>query len=245
MNPQFCVIIPARLASTRLPDKVLLDIVGKPLLQHVYEAAVASDADRVVIATDSVQVQDAAGAFSAECIMTSAEHASGTDRLAEAVGILDLPAESIVVNVQGDEYGLPPELVNQLAGLLRDNPASPMATLCERISRTEDRDNPDVVKVVADRSGTALYFSRAAIPWQKQGEAQSTFRHIGMYAYRVDFLKEFARLPVCELERQESLEQLRALYYGYSILVDEACADAGIGIDTESDLALARDLAGR
>ena len=243
MNPDFCVIIPARLESSRLPGKVLLDIAGKTLVQHVYEAAVRSRADRVVIATDSPQVQAVADTFSAECIMTSPAHNSGTDRLAEAIAHLRLPGDSIVVNVQGDEYGLPPELINQLAALLQDNPDCSMATLCERITQTEEKEDPAIVKVVFDHNRKAIYFSRYGIPWIKQGSPETAYRHIGLYAYRAEFLKIFSGLPVCDLERQESLEQLRALYYGHAILVDEACTRAGIGIDTEKDLAYARTIA--
>lgn len=244
MTSPFCVIIPARLGSTRLPEKVLLDIAGKSLLQHVYEAAARSHADRVIIAADHQRVLEAAGAFSAECVMTSPSHNSGTDRLAEAVAVLQLPADSIIVNVQADEYALPPELINQLAALLQGNPDCPMATLCEPITEKEDREDSAIVKVVFNHAGKAIYFSRYGIPWVKQGAAQTAYRHIGLYAYRGEFLQTFTGLPVCELERQESLEQLRALYYGYSILVGEACASSGIGIDTEKDLERARAIAG-
>lgn len=245
MTSGFCVIIPARLGSTRLPGKVLLDIAGKPLIQHVYESAIRSEADRVVIATDNPKVRAAADGFSAECVMTSPAHISGTDRLAEAVAILRLPGDSIVVNVQGDEYGLPPSLINQLAALLQENPDTSMATLCERITDREDRDNPAVVKVVFDQNSKAIYFSRHGIPWTREGAPDTAYRHIGLYAYRSGFLETFTALPACDLERQESLEQLRVLYYGHDILVAEACTGAGIGIDTEKDLERARSLADR
>lgn len=243
MNSPFCVIIPARLGSTRLPDKVLLDIAGKPLIQHVYESAVRSDAGRVIIATDDRRICEVAESFSAECVLTSASHNSGTDRLAEAAGLLQIPDDSIIINVQGDEFGLPPALINQLAALLKNNPGSPVATLCEPVTEAGDREDPAIVKVVFDHEKKALYFSRYGIPWEKQGVPANAYRHIGLYAYRKEFLETFYTLPVCELERQESLEQLRVLYYGYSIVVEVACTGSGIGIDTEKDLARARALA--
>jgi len=236
----FKVIIPARLGSTRLPGKMLLEIGGKPLLQHVYTAACKSNADQVLIATDDQQICNTAKAFGAECVMTSAAHTSGTDRLAEAVEKLGLPDETIIVNVQGDEMGMPAELINQVATLLINNPAEKMATLCEEISDEKEINNPNVVKVVFNKNHAAIYFSRLPVPWHKQGLAQQYFRHIGLYAYRAGFLKEYSRLPPCELEQKESLEQLRALYHGISILVEEGRSSSGIGIDTEDDLNRAR-----
>ncbi len=242
MTEGFYVIIPARLGSTRLPGKVLEDIAGKPLLQHVYESACNSEAEHVAIATDDDQVFSIAKSFDAECIMTSSQHASGTDRLAEAARLLDLPANQVVVNIQGDEMGLPPQLINQLANLLTDYPDAQMATLCERIVDARAIDDPNVVKVVFNKNKKALYFSRSPIPWKKPEANMPFYRHIGMYAYRAGFLQEFAALPKCELEVQESLEQLRALFHGASILIEEACADAGIGIDTKEDLERARKI---
>ena len=240
MTVPFTVIIPARMASTRLPGKMLLDIGGKPLLQHVYEAASRSEATNVIIATDNKQILDVANTFKAECMMTSVDHTSGTDRLAEAVGKLELPDDAIVVNVQGDEVGMPAQLINQVAALLASNPAGQMATLCECIADQDEIDNPNVVKVVFNENKAAIYFSRLPVPWHKADVPKKYYRHIGIYAYRAGFLKTFSHWPKCAIEQAESLEQLRALYHGATILVETACAQSGIGIDTESDLERAR-----
>ena len=240
MTEPFIVIIPARLASTRLPGKVLLDIAHKPLIQHVHIAACQSNANKVLIATDSRQVFDAVVAFGAECIMTSPEHGSGTDRLAEVVVKLGLADDDVIVNLQGDEIGMPPQLVNQVAALLLNNPSAQMATLCEPVREVSDITDPNVVKVVVDKNNKAMYFSRSPIPWSKKGTAMDYFRHIGLYAYRAGFLSEFSQMPKCPLEQSESLEQLRALYHGKDILVEEACVPCGIGIDTGEDLERAR-----
>ena len=240
MTGSFTVVIPARLASTRLPGKVLLDIAGKPLLQHVYSSACGSKAGKILIATDSSEVFDTAVSFGADCIMTSPDHSSGTDRLAEAVTILDLADDAVVVNLQGDEFGMPPQLIDQVAGMLLENPTVPMATLCEPLRESSDITNPNIVKVVFDDNNRAMYFSRAPIPWNNKGTVTGCFRHIGIYAYRAGFISEFSRMPKCRLEQSESLEQLRALYNGVIILVNEACMPSGLGIDTEEDLNLAR-----
>ena len=242
MTEDFNVVIPARLGSTRLPGKVLQDIAGKPLLQHVYESACKSRAAKVSIATDNDQVLSVVESFGAECIMTSPQHASGTDRLAETVKLLGLPADRVIVNVQGDEMGLPPQLINQVADLLIDFPDAQIATLCERIVDARAIDDPNVVKVVFNKDKEALYFSRSPIPWKKPATNMPYYRHIGIYAYRAGFLKAFTALPKCKLEEQESLEQLRALYHGMSILIEEACEEAGIGIDTLEDLDRARKI---
>ena len=240
MTKSFIVIIPARLASTRLPGKVLLEIAAKPLLQHVYITACQSKARKVLIATDSRQVFDAAVAFGAECIMTSPDHGSGTDRLAEVVTLQDLADDDVVVNLQGDEIGMPAQLVNQVAELLLNNPSAQMATLCEPVRENSEVTDPNVVKVVVDINNRAMYFSRAPIPWSKEGSAKGYFRHIGLYAYHAGFLSEFSQMPKCPLEQSESLEQLRALYHGAEILVEQACMPCGIGIDTGEDLERAR-----
>ena len=242
MSAAFKVIIPARLGSTRLPAKMLADIAGQPLIQHVYAAACRSQAQEVLIATDDETIHAVVSGFGANVIMTSAAHQSGTDRLAEVAEILEWPDELIVVNVQGDEMGLPPGLINQVAGILASDDNAHMATLCERITSEDDVSNPNVVKVVATGNRHALYFSRAPIPWHKADQPQSYFRHIGIYAYRVGFLKTYSRLPRCALEQKESLEQLRALDYGATILIEEACQPPGIGIDTTDDLERAREL---
>jgi len=243
---KFHIIIPARYASTRLPGKPLLEINNKSLIQHVYESACQCAAENIYIATDDSRIKDKAESFGAEVIMTATDHISGTDRLAEVASILQLNDEEIIVNLQGDEIGVPAELVHQVANNLNDHPDHRIATICERIDNEKDINDPNVVKVVFDQNNTALYFSRATIPYtmkgQEQGheQRQSYFKHIGLYAYRVAYLKKFSATSVCDLERCESLEQLRALYTGEKIYLEEACTSAGIGIDTEEDLFRAR-----
>ncbi|MFB3091455.1 MAG: 3-deoxy-manno-octulosonate cytidylyltransferase, partial [Gammaproteobacteria bacterium] len=203
-------------------------------------------AENIYIATDDSRIKDKAESFGAEVIMTATDHISGTDRLAEVASILQLNDEEIIVNLQGDEIGVPAELVHQVANNLNDHSDHRIATICERIDNEKDINDPNVVKVVFDQNNTALYFSRATIPYtmkgQEQGheQRQSYFKHIGLYAYRVAYLKKFSATPVCNLERCESLEQLRALYTGEKIYLEEACTSAGIGIDTEEDLFRAR-----
>jgi 3-deoxy-manno-octulosonate cytidylyltransferase (CMP-KDO synthetase) len=237
----FNIIIPARYASTRLPGKSLLEIKGKPLIQHVFETAKNTQAKNIVIATDHDEIANVAKSFGAAVVMTSAEHQSGTDRIAEVVKILQLADDEIVVNVQGDEYGLPVSLVEQVASNLFNNPEKQMATLCEAITTIEDYTNPNIVKVVFDKNNTALYFSRSPIPADRSGGLpKETYRHIGLYAYRAGYLQEFTELPACELEKTEALEQLRVLHNGGKIHVEVAVDEAGLGIDTAEDLALAR-----
>lgn len=248
----FKVIIPARYGSTRLPGKALIDLAGKPLIQHVYERVRDCGAHSPIIATDDERIESAARRFGAQVFMTSPHHASGTDRIAEVVDRIREPDDAIVVNVQGDEPLIPGALVMQVAGLLETDPQASMATLCERIGEPRDVFDPNVVKVVMDRDGRALYFSRAPIPWDRGAfsggaatawpTAQDYYRHLGIYAYRAGFLKTFAALPPCQIERTEALEQLRALHYGARILVAEACAPSGFGVDTPADLDRARQL---
>lgn len=243
----FTVIIPARLQSTRLPRKVLLDIAGKPMLQRVHERALASGAARVVIATDDSEVEAVASGFCSEVLMTSPTHRSGSDRLAEAVAQLGLADDAIVVNVQGDEPMLPAALIRQVAGLLSDAPAASIATLWEAIADTETLFDPSAVKLVTDADGYALYFSRAPIPWHRDAFAAGApaqlptgvdyKRHLGIYAYRVAYLKVFAAATPATLEQTESLEQLRALAMGQRIIAARASEKAGLGVDTEADLA--------
>jgi 3-deoxy-manno-octulosonate cytidylyltransferase (CMP-KDO synthetase) len=233
------VIIPARLASTRLPRKLLLKESGKFLLQHVYERAVeASHVDRVVIATDTEEIAEAARSFGATAIMTSAEHKSGTDRVAEAVRILigdDGPPPELVVNVQGDEPELDPVHVDRLIDLMAGCD-DPMGTLAEPIDTASDLTRPSVVKVVVDTRGRALYFSRSPIPHGVSvGESPHALRHIGLYAYRPAFLQGFCALPPAPLERIERLEQLRALFHGHSIRVAVVKSGGARGIDTRED----------
>ena len=246
----FTVIIPARYAATRLPGKPLADLGGRPLLQWVHERALASGAARVVVATDDARIEAAARAFGAEVVMTSPEHRSGTDRIADAARQLGLPDEALVVNVQGDEPLMPPPLIRQVAGNLAAHPAADMATLSQRILTLSDLASPHVVKVVSDREGYALYFSRALIPQPRDGMPEAEHladavpgwqRHIGIYAYRVGFLRAFVRWPPAAIESTEMLEQLRALWNGASIHVAEACAPAPVGVDTPDDLARLRE----
>ena len=248
----FTVIIPARFASSRLPGKPLLDIAGKPMIQHVYEQALKSDADKVVIATDDTRIESLCKAIGATVVMTSANHPSGTDRLEEVVTQLGLSDEHIVVNVQGDEPLIPPEIINQVARNLAENPQAGIATLCEKIHDPKHVFNPNVVKVVFDDHGLASYFSRAPIPWArdsfKEMHAESIpfgaeyFRHIGMYAYRVEFLKNYVTWLPSMTEKTECLEQLRALSNGVKIHIEEALISPPAGVDTEEDLQRLRSI---
>lgn len=248
----FYVVIPARYASTRLPAKPLKDIAGKPMIQHVYERACASAAREVIIATDDVRIEAAAQKFGARVCMTSDAHNSGTDRLQEVAQQLGLSADDIVVNVQGDEPLIPPAVINQVAQNLAETAAASVATLSEPIHSLVDFRNPNIVKVVADQAGRALYFSRAPIPWPRDHFAQSDInelpvsfpcqRHIGIYAYRVSLLNDFVTWPQAALETIESLEQLRILAQGAVIHIAEACVAVPGGVDTESDLQRVRAL---
>jgi 3-deoxy-manno-octulosonate cytidylyltransferase (CMP-KDO synthetase) len=236
------VIIPARYASTRLPGKPLADIAGKPMIVRVAECARASGATRVVVATDDARVYDAVRAADVGAIMTRSEHVSGTDRLAEAIDKLGLDDDAIVVNLQGDEPLMPPRLIRDVADRLAAHPAAVMATACHAIAGRDEFLNPNVVKVVTDHEGYALYFSRAPIPWPRDAMAARTggpikaFRHIGLYAYRAGFVARYAAWPPCPLETTESLEQLRVLWHGEKIIVVEAEAAPAAGVDTPEDL---------
>lgn len=241
MSGPFSIIIPARYASSRLPGKPLLDIKGKSLLQHVFETATNTQAVNIFIATDDERIASVAESFGASVVMTSADHQSGTDRIAEAVRLLELDDSEIIVNLQGDEYGLPASLVNQVASSLFHNPDKQLATLCEVIASMDDYTNPNVVKVTFDKNNTAIYFSRSPIPANRSGGLpEVAYRHIGLYAYRAGYLQEFSQLPPCALEQAEALEQLRVLYNGGKIHVDVAVDEAGLGVDTVEDLELAR-----
>ena len=241
----FHIIIPARYASSRLPGKPLLPIGDKPMIQHVYERAMGCGAQSVVVATDDQRIADVAEGFGAQVCMTSPEHQSGTDRLAETVEQLCLPDDAVVVNLQGDEPLVPPELLHQVAELLEQNPEADMATLSTRIHTAAELFDPHVVKVITNSHGRALYFSRAVIPWDRDAFAVTTeelpeqavhYRHLGIYAYRVGYLKHYVSLESCELERMESLEQLRVMWHGGVIQVAEAQSLPGHGVDTEADL---------
>lgn len=245
----FTVIIPARFASMRLPGKPLLDIAGKPMIQHVWQRACESDAERVIIATDTETVFDACKNFGADVCMTSPAHQSGTDRLQEVAAILDLPQDAAVVNVQGDEPLIPATVINQVAQNLQGRPDAGMATLAERIDDIATVFNPNAVKVVLDGRGYAMYFSRAPMPWARDEFARSRehlpsnipfLRHVGIYAYRVSLLNDFVCWPAGVLESVEKLEQLRALEQGVRIHVDIAAADIPAGVDTAEDLEAVR-----
>ncbi|XQF91923.1 3-deoxy-manno-octulosonate cytidylyltransferase [Pseudoalteromonas espejiana] len=241
---EFVVIIPARYASTRLPGKPLADICGKPMIQHVYEKACASGASKVVIATDHQKVFDAVKQFTNDVLMTREDHQSGTERLAEVVDLLALDSDTIVVNVQGDEPLLASENVTQVAALLNDSTA-PMATLSVPIEEQAEVFNPNAVKVVSDINKNALYFSRASIPFDRNAmmsenaalELAPFQRHVGIYAYRAGFIKQYIELSVSPLEVLESLEQLRVLYHGYAIKIEQAKVTPHAGVDTPEDLA--------
>lgn len=244
----FLVVIPARFNSSRLPGKVLLDIAGKPMVQWVWERACASAAERVVIATDDANVAAVVRGFGAEVCMTRATHESGTDRLQEVAAQLDLDDRQIIVNVQGDEPLIPPAAIDQVALNLAGSERAGIATLARRIRDTDEVFNPNVVKVVVDNTQHALYFSRAPIPWDREAWQQSInrtqggalagewARHIGIYAYRAEFLHRFVQWPMGRLEQLERLEQLRALENGVAIHVDEARAVIPPGVDTAEDL---------
>ena len=240
MTHSYKVIIPARYASTRLPGKVLENIGDRTLLQHVYEAARNSRAESVLVATDDERVRDIASSFGAEVLMTSASHTSGTERLAEVVEAKGEADDSIIVNLQGDEFGMPSELLDQVAGLLAAGPDRKMATLCESMDDEEAIHDPGNVKVVFDRNGVALYFSRAPSPWPREKDSRECYRHIGLYAYRAGFLKAFSQMQKPAIEIAESLEQLRVLYHGEKIYIDIARVKPGMGIDTAGDLERAR-----
>lgn len=246
----FVVVIPARFASTRLPAKPLADIAGKPMIQHVYERARQSAASRVVIATDDQRIFDVASGFGAEAVMTAASHESGSDRLNEAASKLALSPDTIIVNVQGDEPLIPPAIIDQVAGNLAAHPEYGMATLSCPLDSAAQLFEPSVVKVVADRTGRALYFSRASIPYSRKHfpaaptDLSPWQRHIGIYAYQVRFLKQFVSWAPAPIEQLESLEQLRALWNGAAIHVERAREVPPAGVDTPDDLERLRQLMG-
>ena len=249
----FVALIPARMASTRLPDKPLADIAGEPMVLHVARRAKASGARLVAVATDSVRVHDAVTAGGVRALMTRADHPSGTDRLAEAADLLGLADDEIVVNVQGDEPQIPADLVAAVAALLRANTDCAIATAAHPVHTAEDWMSPNVVKVVLDATSRALYFSRAPIPFARDAlpgfperlpdafpaplaAARAVQRHIGLYAYRVAFLRAYRALAPSPLESIEQLEQLRALWHGHRIVVLSTDEAPPAGIDTPADL---------
>jgi len=231
----FTVIIPARYASTRFPGKPLADVAGKPMVVRVCERAAASGADAVHVATDDERIADAVRSHGHRVVMTSERHASGTDRIAEAAAKLGLADADIVVNVQGDEPVIPPRLVHDVARRLAERPDAAMSTACHPIHDAAAAASPNVVKVVLDAKGDALYFSRARIPFPREPGA-TVYRHAGIYAYSVGFLKAFAALPVAPLEQAEALEQLRALWHGHRIALVVSAEEIPPGVDTPQDL---------
>lgn len=247
----FTVIIPARMASSRLPDKPLADIAGLPMVVQVARRAARSQARRVVVAADDLRVVQACQAHGIQALMTRQDHLSGSDRLAEACAMLGLPDDGLVVNVQGDEPLIPPGLIDEVARVLADRPEASMGTAAHPIEALAEFINPNVVKVVVDARQMALYFSRAAIPWWRDGLQDGAFkslprpaplRHIGIYSYRAGFLRGFPQLPAAPIESLESLEQLRALWHGHRIAVHISPTAPGPGVDTPADLARVRGI---
>jgi 3-deoxy-manno-octulosonate cytidylyltransferase (CMP-KDO synthetase) len=250
----FVVIVPARLSSTRLPRKPLADIGGVPMVVRVARGASASGAARVIVAADSPEIVDACSAHDVEALLTRNDHATGTDRLAEAVVLLGLADDAIVVNVQGDEPLMPAAVVRRVADALAERADCAIATACHPLHDAAEFFSPNVVKVVADAAGRALYFSRAPIPWSRDAFAAHrdrlppglpARRHIGLYAYRAGFLRRFPALPAAPLEQHESLEQLRALAHGFGIAVIEFPEALPPGVDTAEDLDRVRALIAR
>lgn len=246
----FTVLIPARLASTRLPDKPLADIGGVPMVVRVAQRAAASAAHRVVVATDSERIVAACAQHGVSAVMTATDHASGSDRLAQACGLLGLQPDDRVVNVQGDEPLIEPALINAVADLLLTHADAPMSTAAHPVSNPEDFVNPNVVKVVLDAQGCAQYFSRAPVPWWRDGNAEGVralppyapLRHVGIYGYRAGFLRGFAQLAPSPLEQLEALEQLRVLWHGHRIAVHVTPHAPAAGVDTPKDLERVRRL---
>jgi 3-deoxy-manno-octulosonate cytidylyltransferase (CMP-KDO synthetase) len=240
----FIVIIPARLASTRLPNKPLADLGGKPMVVRVAERAQEAGAARIVVATDHASIKEACEQHGIEAFMTRADHPSGTDRIAEVARAMNLPADAVVVNLQGDEPLIDPQLLQAAAA--RIGAEVPMSTCAHPLHDAADAFNPNVVKVVLDKQGRALYFSRATIPWHRDAFAKDKsalpagyvpLRHIGLYAYRNDFLQAYPALEVSPLEGIEALEQLRVLWHGYPIAVHVTDSAPAAGVDTPEDLA--------
>ncbi len=250
MKQDFKVVIPARYASTRLPGKPLLDISGKPMVVRVVEQAMQSGASEVVVATDHHLIFDEVQAFGYPVVMTREDHVSGTERLSEVVQKMGWQGHQVVVNVQGDEPLIAPTLIQQVAHQLAQDQTAVMATACHAIHEYAQLINPNIVKVVLDRHGRALYFSRAPIPYPRDVLAQQApladdmpiYRHIGIYAYRANFLVQYASLPHSPIEQLESLEQLRVLWNGDAISVYISDEPAAPGVDTEQDLLQIRKL---
>ncbi|MBT3277024.1 3-deoxy-manno-octulosonate cytidylyltransferase [Candidatus Thioglobus sp.] len=239
----FSVIIPARYASSRLPAKLLKDIHGKPLIQHTYENALKSGASAVIIATDDQRIKTVAEGFGATVCMTDENHTSGTARISEVLTQLNIDDDEIVVNVQGDEPMLSASVIDQVANNLSQSQMQ-MATLCEQVIDKTQYLDPNCVKVVFDKFGKALYFSRAPIPYFREAQdfdLSLCYKHIGIYAYRSAFIKQYLNMDSSRFEQVEKLEQLTVLNEGFGVHVAVACADTGFGVDTQADLDQVRD----
>ena len=240
MANSFRVVIPVRYASSRLPGKPLLTFQHKPIIEHVYKNACESDAESVLIATDDERIAEAARKFDAEVCMTSGDHLSGTDRITEAVEKQGWPDDEVIVNLQGDEPQMPAANIKQVAKLLLNNPNAVIGTLCHRIHTVQEYDDHNVVKVTKNSKSRALYFSRSSLPYIRNVDVKvlkksSVFRHVGIYSYRINYLKQFIKMPASPLEQIEKLEQLRALENGDEIVVEECIEHPGIGVDTMDD----------
>lgn len=238
----FIVIIPARYASTRLPGKPLQEIAGKTMIEHVVDRANESAATRIIVATDDQRIVDVLHSVDCEVCMTRVDHESGSDRLTEVVEKLNIDDQEVIVNVQGDEPLIPAKLINQVAQSLTNQPKAVMSTAAHLIDDAEEISNPNVVKVVFDQLGRALYFSRSTIPHDRDHSGSNVWRHIGIYAYRAEFLKRYHLLKPSALEKSEKLEQLRVMDNGETILVETIDYDSGIGVDTQEDLDRVRQL---
>ena len=246
----FKIVIPARYGSSRLPAKPLLDIAGVPMVIRVVEQAIKSGADEIVVATDHAEILEVVQGLGYQAMMTRQDHASGTDRIAEVAQALGWAKDEIVVNLQGDEPLIEPALIRDVAQNLASHPQAAIATACHAIHDKQVMFNPNIVKVVFDKHGYAMYFSRAPIPYARDAFADQqnipehmiVYRHIGIYAYKVDFLNAYSGLPQSSIEQYEALEQLRALWHGYKISVFESECAPATGVDTEEDLAAVRSL---
>lgn len=246
----FYAVIPARYASSRLPGKPLLDIAGKPMVVHVADKAREAGAAKIVVATDDERILSAVALHGYDAVLTRADHVSGTDRIAEVAEQQNWDEDAIIVNVQGDEPLIDPALIIKVAETLAENQEAVMATACHPIHGKDDFLNPNIVKVVLDKNGNALYFSRAPIPYPRDAFAAGgslphnmpVYRHIGIYAYRAKFLKQYAQIPSASIEQYESLEQLRVLYQGFKIAVATFSGHVAAGVDTKADLEHVREL---
>ena len=239
---KFKVVIPARYGSTRLLAKPLSDICGKPMVIRVVESAIKSGADEVIVATDNLEIMDVVHQYGFKAIMTDEQHPTGTDRIAQVVELLGWHDDDIIVNVQGDEPLISPVVIKDTANNLAEHPEASIATACHIIKDNISFFSPNTVKVVMDKNGHALYFSRATIPYPRNVTTSIGYSHVGIYAYTAKFLKQYNTLEKCELEYSESLEQLRTLYNGHKISVFVSSEQASIGVDTEDDLELVRTI---